>query len=52
MKFISKDTGEVVDLEIKSSLEGGFDVVQREIVFEKHYKRRQDIYEDFDDYYA
>lgn len=51
MKFVVKDTGEVVDLEIKSAEDGGFNVVQREVVFEKHYKRRQDIYDDFDDYY-
>lgn len=51
MKFISKDDGEVCDLEIKSAADGGIDVIRREVVFEKHYKRHNDIYEDFDDYF-
>lgn len=49
MKFISKDDGELCDLEITGSADGGINVVRREIVFERHYKKWKDIYEDFDD---
>ncbi len=50
MKFLSKENDEVCDLEIHGAEDGGIDVVRREIVFEKHYKHYNDIYEDFDDY--
>lgn len=49
MLFIDKNTGQEVDLEVKSALDGGIDVIRREVVFEKHYKHFKDIYEDFDD---
>ena len=49
MFSISKDDGELCDLEITGSADGGVDVVRREIVFERHYKKWQDIYEDFED---
>ena len=51
MKFLSKEDGEVCDLEIHGAEDGGIDVVRREVVFEKHYKHYNDIYEDFDDYF-
>ena len=50
MKFRDRETGEICDLEIKAS-GGGYDVIRREITFERHYNSREELYQDFEDIY-